>query len=159
MSVTDPQSPPQPQLGKYWIEIRDGHPEACAMYRRHYSSQKNRMPRKRLFVGPGEKLVLLGNLCSAVFAWQYLKFRSDVERGINCAVFRNESNHRSSDMVREAVDWAFLRWPCSRLFTFIDTEATARRRSKRALAGHCFRMAGWRECRITKGGLLVLEYP
>lgn len=90
-------------------------------------------------------------MCEAVFAWR--KFIDDSgQRGVNCAVFRNESPHRSSDMIREAMSLAWQRWPGDRLFTMVNS---AKIRSTNP--GYCFLMAGWRKCGYTKGGLLVLE--
>lgn len=135
----------------YWILSSDGSPAGYALYRKHYSSAKNKRPKKKLFVGPGEKLVLLGWMCNAVFAWR--KFLDDSgQQGVNCAVFRNESPHRSSDMILEAMDYAWDKWPGERLYTTVNA---AKIRSTNP--GYCFQMAGWRKCGRTKNGLLVLE--
>lgn len=136
----------------YWCEAKDGDRIAFAMYRRHYSSRKNPRPKVRLFVGPGEKMVLVGFMAPALFAWR--KFIDDSgQRGVNCAVFRNESRHRSSAMVREAMEWAWLRWPGERLYTTVDPAAV-----RSTNPGYCFQLAGWRKCGRTKSGLVVLEF-
>ena len=60
-----------PRLSAHWCLTRDGDPAGYALYQRHYSAAKNRPSsqqrhcrhqhsRQRQFVGPGEKLVLLG---------------------------------------------------------------------------------------------------
>jgi hypothetical protein len=135
----------------YWIASRDGDTDGFALYRRHYSARKNPRPKIRQFVGPGQKLVLLGFFCPALFVWR--RFLDDSGQvGVNCAVFRNESQHRSSDMIREAVLWAHDRWPGQRLYTFVDPLEV-----RSTNPGYCFLMAGWRRCGTTKGGLLVLE--
>jgi hypothetical protein len=96
-------------------------------------------------------MVLLGFLCDALFVWR--KFIDDSgQNGVNCAVFRNESQHRSSDMIREAMTWAWQRWPGERLYTTVDP-----RKIRSTNPGYCFLMAGWRKCGTTKGGLLILE--
>lgn len=129
---------------------------AFALARRHYSARKNKRPKVRLFVGPGEKLVLIGFMCHAVFAWR--KFIDDSgQKGVCCSIFRNESEHRSSDMIREAMIWAWDRWPGERLYTFVDVEATRKRRGKGHEPGYCFVAAGWRNCGTTKTGLTILE--
>lgn len=140
----------------FWVESKDGDRAAFFLYRQHYSSRKNPHPSVRLFVGPGEKMVLVGFLCRALFVWR--KFMDDSgQQGVNCSVFRNESSNKSSEMIREAMQLASLRWPKERLYTTVDAEATIRRRSKRSRPGECFLRAGWTECGKTKGGLIILE--
>lgn len=73
-----------------------------------------------------------------------------------CSCFRNESEHLSSDLIREAV--AITRWfygdpPELGFVTFVDRSKT---RSKRD-PGYCYRMAGWEPCGKTKGGLYALR--
>ncbi len=106
----------------FWIHSRDGDKTGFALYRRHYSSKKNKRPKQRQFVGPGESMVLMGWFCSALFVWRKEKYRLDGQVGVNCAVFRNESEHRSSDMIREAMTLAWEKWPGERFFTMIDAD-------------------------------------
>ena len=72
----------------HWLAIKDGDDRVRAIYLRHYSArhyQDNRL--RRLFVGPGEKMVFLTQDCKALFVWR--KFKSDDgQHGVNCAVFR-----------------------------------------------------------------------
>jgi hypothetical protein len=71
----------------HWGLFKDGHPSAIALYERHYSSRP--LEDRELLVGPGEKMVLLTAQHDALFAWR--KFIDDSgQRGVNCAVFRNE---------------------------------------------------------------------
>src|SRR6266550_4228184 len=83
-----------------WIRIRDGDPRALALYERHYSCRKyGDGRRRRLFVGPGEKTVLLTESGDALFAWR--RFLSRVrQHGVNAAVFRNEGVLLSSLLIR-----------------------------------------------------------
>ncbi len=135
----------------WWI-TKDGDRDCIALYERHYSCYHYADGRKRTqFVGPGEKVVLRTESADAVFVWR--KFIDDSgQRGINCAVFRNESTHRSSDLIRQADSIADCLWPDSRHYTYVRAEAV---RSKSP--GFCFIAAGWRRCGRTKGGLIVLE--
>ena len=134
----------------FWFVSRDGDRHGYAMYRRHYSA-KNKKPKQRQFVGPGEKMVLAGLFCEALFVWR--KFIDDSRQtGVNCAVFRNESQHLSSEMIREAMGYAWERWPGERLYTTINAK-----KIRSTNPGYCFLMAGWRRVGITKGGLLILE--
>lgn len=140
-----------------WRPARDGDPIALAMYQRHYSARQYSDRRNRtLFVGPGEKLVLIAHDDSAVFAWR--RFISmDDQKGVCCSVFRNEGSHLASDLISQADAIADLRWPRQRHYTYV---APAKVRSSNP--GYCFLMAGWQRAGQTKGGhgrqpLLVLE--
>lgn len=147
------------QLGgsNLWRRSRDGDPLGMAMYLRHYSARQFADGRaRRLFVGPGEKLVLIAHDDSALFVWR--RFISmDDQTGVCCAVFRNEGTALASDLIREADTIADDRWPGERHFTYV---APTKVRSTNP--GFCFLTAGWRRAGRTKGGhgrdpLLVLE--
>ena len=139
-------------FGHLWYAAKDGDRRALALYRRHYSARRYRDGRKpALFCGPGEKLVLLTVNADALLVWLNFIDPSG-QHGISCSVFRNESDFRSSDLIREAVALAWQRWPGQRLYTYVNA---ARVQSNNP--GFCFKVAGWRRCGTTKGGLLVLE--
>jgi hypothetical protein len=135
-----------------WLPVKDGDPRALAIMRRHYSWRNYRDGRlRRLFVGPGEKMVLLTPGSDAVFVWR--KFISDSgQQGVNCAAFRNEGDVLSSDLVRQACELAWQRWPGQRLYTYVNP-----RKVKSSNPGCCFLKAGWRKCGASKGGLVILE--
>ena len=138
----------------HWMISRDGDPYALVMYERHYSAHRYRDGRhRRLFVGPGEKLVLVGQDGLSLFVWR--KFRSlDHQEGINCAVFRNEGRILSSDLIREAMTIAWERWPGARLYTYVDAS-----KIRSSNPGYCFKAAGWRVCGTTKDrGLVILDH-
>jgi hypothetical protein len=140
-------------FGTFWLPIKDADPRAIALYLRHYSARHYRDRRRRTkFVGPGEYLALLTLRCDALFIWR--RFRSDDhQEGVNCALFRNESGVRSSTLIREAMEWAWLRWPGERLYTYVNPLKV---RSKEP--GKCFRKAGWRDWGTNKdGSLLILD--
>lgn len=141
-----------------WLPCRDGDARAYDLMTRHYSFQRYRdgrrddrgNPNRRLFCGPGEKMVLLTVACDALFVWR--KFIDDSGQvGVNCAVFRNESSMRASDMIREAMQLAWQRWPNQRLYTYVDA-----RKLKTDVAGYCFRRAGWKHCGETKTRRLLI---
>jgi len=143
-----------------WLPCRDGDPRAYALFARHYSAYQyadgrraNKSYRQRhLFVGPGEKMVLLTADCMALFVWRKFIDKSG-QRGVNCAVFRNEGPHLSSTLIREAERLAAGRWPGERLYTYVNP-----RRVKSENPGYCFKAAGWRVCgRTAERGLLILE--
>lgn len=74
--------------------------------------------------------------------------------GVNCAVFRNESDLLSSTLILEAEALALQRWPDARRFyTYINPRAIASTNP-----GYCFKVAGWRRCGVTAAReLVVLE--
>ena len=146
-----------------WLSVRRDDPRAFAFYRRHYSSGKQ-MKRFRErgntnFMGPGECMVLLTKCGQAAFAWQYNTVeRYDKQTGVCCTIFRNEGAGLSSDLIREADELAWQRWPEQlRHFTYVDEVKTSRRRSRHASPGRCFIAAGWRECGRSKEGLVLLD--
>lgn len=147
-----------------WYAVRDGDDRARALYHRHYS-YLSRMAAKfpngrfgshhnlRKFVGPGESMILLTVNVDALFIWNYWPVRRDDQTGIECKVFRNESDVLSSTLIREAVELARQRWPHDRLFTFVDP-----REIRSSNPGYCFIKAGWRRLeRRSKRGLVILE--
>lgn len=144
----------------YWYSVKDGDMRAYDLMRRHYSfhpykdgrRQDPTNPNRHLFVGPGEKMVLMTVDCRALFVWRKFIDKSGQD-GVNCAVFRNESDVLSSELIREAEQLAWVRWPQERLYTYVN--ATKIRSSN---PGYCFKMAGWREYGRTKArGLVILE--
>lgn len=135
----------------YWVVVRDGDWRARALYRRHYSCYHYKDGRKpRLFVGPGEKIVLLNPDCTALFVWR--KFIDDSgQHGVNCSVFRNEGSSLSSEMIKDATMFAWNRWPGSRLYTYVNPQ-----KIKSTNPGYCFLQAGWQHEGYTQKGLLIL---
>ena len=149
----------QPFLfGEGWIEMRDGDHSCRAIFDRHYSRYFYADGRKpALFVGPGEKLVLMTADGGALCVWR--KFISrDGQRGVNCAVFRREAGEIASVLLRAAMERAWRRWPGERLYTYVDPrEVKPTMRASRPTWGHCFYQAGWRFCGVTKKRLHILE--
>ena len=135
-----------------WWLTKDGDLDCLALYERHYSAYRYADGRRRkLFVGPGEKLVLRTLQGNAMFVWR--KFIDDSgQQGVNCAVFRNESEHLSSTLIRQADAIADAIWTDRRHYTYVKSEAVASKNP-----GFCFLVAGWQRCGRTKGGLLILE--
>lgn len=145
----------------YWWLTKDGDAACLALYEKHYSAHRYRDGRvRKLFCGPGDKLVLRDFAGLAFFVWR--RFKDDCidartglrQQGVNCAAFRNEGAARSSDLVRQADAIADCCWPDRRHYTYVDTKRVASRNP-----GYCFLVAGWRRCGMTKSGLLILERP
>lgn len=137
-----------------WFLTKDGDESCLAMYERHYSAYQYKDGRVRaLFAGPGEKIVLRTRAADAFFVWRRFIDGSG-QAGINCAVFRNESGIRSSDLIRQADAIADYVWPCRRHYTYVHPGKV-----RSSNPGFCFIVAGWRKCGSTKGGLQILERP
>ncbi len=142
-----------------WEEGKDGDRIAYAMFSRHYSAYRYKDNRRSnpnyrnrfLFCGPGEKLILMTPERDALFVWR--KFIDDSGQvGVNCAVFRNESDRLSSLLICAADQRAWQKWPGERLYTYVDPT-----RIKSVNPGYCFKKAGWRTCGETKSGKIILE--
>lgn len=148
-----------------WWLTKDGDRACLALYERHYSAHRYRDGRvRRLFAGPGDKVVLRSEGGDAFFVWR--RFVDDCidvrtgerQQGINCAAFRNEGACSSSDLIRQADAVADCLWSDRRHYTYVDPKGI-----RSGLPGRCFLAAGWRYVRIgghrarTKSGLLILE--
>ena len=120
---------------------------------RHYS---RRTVGARQFLYSGRKIVLRDAAADVLFAWIFPDpaMRMDNQTGYNCAIFRNESSRRSSEIILEAEKIAFDRWGPDRLYTYVNPS-----KIKSANPGYCFKCAGWRYVSLSKSGqhLLVKE--
>jgi hypothetical protein len=121
---------------------------------RHYS---RRTKGARQFLYSGKKIVLRDTAGEVLFAWIFPDptMRMDGQIGYNCAIFRNESTRRSSDIILEAEHIAFERWGPNRLYTYVDPS-----KIKSVNPGYCFKQAGWKFAGISKGGKhLLVKVP
>ena len=147
-----PVSPTTEQIEwslRRWIPIKDGDGRAFGLYRRHYSAApKSSGIRLRQFTGPGEYLALLTLEQNALFVWDRKQLRDDRQDGVNCAIFRNEGEHLSSELIIEAEEWAMERWGKTRVFTYVNASKIAS-----INPGYCFKVAGWRHEGYSKNGL------
>jgi len=136
-----------------WWLTKDGDIDCLELYEKHYSCHQYKDGRERkLFAGPGEKVVLRTEAGDAMFVWRRFIDGSG-ECGINCAVFRNESTCKSSELIQQADEIADRIWSCCRHYTYVSSE-----KIESTNPGFCFLSAGWtRMKRKTKGGLRILE--
>ncbi len=143
----------------YWHAVKDGDPCAFAIFKRHYSYREYADGRRerygyrnrRLIVGPGEKLVLLGGDGLALCCWRRGNDASSGgEKRVYCTVFRNEGEQRASTILLEAMTLAWQRWPGERLWTYVDLSKV-----QSEIPGYCFRYARWRHTGETASGLLI----
>ena len=141
----------------YWMPVLDGDRRAYALFSRHYSFYPYRDGRRAArndwrFTGPcRERMVLLGSDERALFVWKVFDDASG-QTGVNCSIFRNESEHRASTLIKEAVALAWQKWPGQRLYTYVNPA-----KLPGTLPGFCFLAARWRHCGETAGGLLIFE--
>lgn len=142
----------------YWVQVNDGNRAAFQLFQRHYSYRKGRKrdlnkhkKNGSRMIGPGETILLIGTDGKAIFAWKKQKYSQNGQAGINCTIFRNEHDAeekfylQSSDMILQAEEIAWARWPGERLFTYV-----APGKIKSTNPGCCYKKAGWKKCGITK---------
>jgi hypothetical protein len=140
----------------YWEQIRDGDERAFQIYSRHYTFPKRRTgtgKNGKRIAGPGETIILLGKDEKALFVWRKQRYARNGQFGINCVIFRNENprtkenptGQLSSDILLEAEQFAELKWPGERLFTYVNPKKV-----KSANPGYCYKAVGWHFCGITK---------
>lgn len=137
----------------YWESVKDGNPIAAALFEEHYSKHHYADGRKpKLFVGPGEKMVLLGKDHMGLFVWR--KFISmDRQQGLNNCIFINNGPQLASDIILQAESIALERWPGIRFFTYVNPKKV-----KSPNPGYCYKCAGWTLCgRTKKRKYLILE--
>lgn len=144
----------------HWWLTKDGDALALRLYERHYSRYKYADGRKqKQFAGPGQTIILRTWAGDALFVWRkYIddckdERTNDRQAGINCAVYRNESTRRSSDLLRQADAIADFCWPGERHYTYVNPAKLPRASNP----GYCFLVAGWTRCGRTKSGLIILE--
>jgi hypothetical protein len=142
-----------------WTLSYSQDPRARQLADRHYSRLFSGSPGTPRFVAPGKCLVLLDDLATALWVtlWQQPQYTRHRWAGAwVCALFRNESYWRSSDLITEAIAHTRFMWgepPEQGCVTFIDPQRVRRKRDW----GRCYRRAGWHSAGSTKGGLIVLQ--
>lgn len=141
------------RLTEHWHVCKDGDPRGLELYDGHYSAHQYRDGRiRRLFCGPGEKLILLTTDGSALFVWR--KFINDCipkQEGVNCAVYRNTGDLSGIMLVGEADRVAGCRWPGERRYTYVDPS-----KINSTNPGFVFKANGYKFVGLTKGGLHIL---
>jgi hypothetical protein len=128
-------------------------PEMAQLADRHYS---RRTVGARQFLYSGRKIVIRNAEGTILFGWMWpqLEYRMDGQAGYCCAIFRNESERRSSDIILECEAIAFDRWGPHRMFTYVRPD-----KIRSVNPGYCFKQAGWKFLRKAQDGkhLLIKE--
>lgn len=123
---------------------------------RHYNRQKVRAAQ---FVPPGRCVVLRTPEADAfwITSWPFAEYVKHAWPGAwVCSAFRNESEHLSSELIREALAATLWMWPEAPslgMVTFVNRDKVRRKRDP----GRCFRRAGFEPVGETAGGLVALQ--
>lgn len=132
--------------GNFWMQSSRNDMKARELADRHYS---RKTIGARDFVGPGETLILVGD--NRLWVSRKCKFRMDKQYGIECSIFRNESQILSSELIKEAVKLTREYWPGEPIFTYVNPY-----KIKSVNPGCCFLKAGFRKAGTNKSGRLIL---
>jgi hypothetical protein len=124
-------------------------PEMAALADRHYS---RRTVGARQFLYSGRKIVIRDAAGDVLFGWLYPdeSMRMDAQTGYNCAIFRNESARRSSEIILECEAVAVGRWGPNRMYTYVNPAKIAS-----VNPGYCFKQAGWVNVRNADGSIRI----
>ncbi len=139
-----------------WIRSHRADPEVVPLADRHYNRQKIGSPQ---FAPPGRCLVLKTEGLDAfwITSWPFAEYVRHAWAGAwVCSAFRNEGEHLSSELIREAVAATVAEYgpaPALGMITFVDTKKTRKKRDP----GRCYLRAGFKNCGMTKGGLIALQ--
>ena len=142
--------------GIRWQLSHKFDPVSAAIADRHYNRRKIGSPQ---FVPPGRSVVLRTPTGDAfwVTSWPFAEYVRHAWPGAwVCSAFRNESDHLSSELIREALAATLAIWPeppdlgC---ITFVNAGKVRHKRDP----GRCFLRAGFERVGETKGGLLAFQ--
>lgn len=130
-----------------WTRRGRFDPAAVALADRHYSREKPGTPQVGgpgfllVFVTPDERAAWISKRhAPEIFEGKRTRTTADGFRGYRCGLFRNESSHLASDLIRAAVALTESIWGPAELgwMTYIDTSKVAS-----SNPGYCFKRAGW----------------
>jgi len=121
------------------------------------------------YMPPGRRFVLVVDDLRGRAVWGVCQNRDPIgETRFRCSIFRNESDHLSSELIRDATQATYQRWAARGwllgappLRTEVDPGKVKRKRDP----GRCFLRAGWTLIGCTHGAakgrsdLLVFEAP
>lgn len=139
-----------------WIQSHRADAEVVPLADRHYNRQKIGSPQ---FAPPGRCLVLKTPEVDAfwITSWPFAEYVRHAWAGAwVCSAFRNESEHLSSELIREAVAVTLAYYgapPEKGMVTFVDTRKT----KPKLHPGYCYLKAGFQYVGQTKGGLVALQ--
>lgn len=136
-----------------WIVTHKGDRACRLLADRHYSRQHVGHP---MFTRLGRNIVLRTAAGDAVWV-TWLGIRDDGLQAWECTMFRNESPHLSSDMIRAAITATISEWgqpPSDGIITYVDQSKV-----RSSNPGFCFLSAGFRRIgRSKRRGLVLLQH-
>lgn len=139
-----------------WVLSNRADPKVVPLADRHYNRQKIGSPQ---FAPPGRCLVLKLPDLSAfwITSWPFAQYVKHAWAGAwVCSAFRNEGEHKSSDLIREAVSATRAHFgapPDLGMITFVNAAKVRHKRDP----GRCYLRAGFARVGTTKGGLIALQ--
>lgn len=136
-----------------WLVTHKGDRSCRLLADRHYTRQTVGSPQ---FCRPGRNLVLRTAAGDAVWVtWSGI--RDDGLRAWECTIFRNESQHLSSDIISAAVAATIAEWgqpPPDGIITYVDQSKV-----RSPNPGFCFLSAGFVKIGKSKRrGLILLRH-
>ncbi|SFF22852.1 hypothetical protein SAMN04487969_11951 [Paenibacillus algorifonticola] len=136
-----------------WLLTNKGDRACRQLADRHYSRQHVGHP---MFTRPGHNLVLRTAAADAVWVtWSGI--RDDGLQAWECTIFRNESQHLSSSLIRTAIAATMDEWgqpPPDGIITYVDSSKV-----RSSNPGFCFLSAGFRRIgRSKRRGLFLLQF-
>jgi len=141
----------------HWQRSWRADPVAVRLADRHYNRQAHGSPQ---FVPPGRCVVLRTPVGDAVWvtSWPFAEHVKHSWAGAwVCSIFRNESEHLSSELITQAIAATRGVWPDPPelgMITFIDARKVRHKRDP----GRCFRRAGFDDVGFTREqGLLAMQ--
>ena len=125
-----------------WHASHRFDPRAAAVADRHYSRQSVGNPQ---FVRPSHNVVLLTEQADALWVscWQPI-IKHQWKHSWECALFRNESPHLASELIRQAVAATRWKWgdaPSDGMITFVNKTKVRHKRDP----GRCYLKAGFKK--------------
>lgn len=141
-----------------WQLSDKADPPAVALADRHYNRRAIGSPQ---FIPPGRAVVLRTPEGDAVWvtSWPFAEYVRHAWPGAwVCSIFRNESRHLASDLIRDAVAATLAVWPEAPDLGMVTFVNAAKVRHKRD-PGRCFLRAGFVPLGHTASGLVALGLP
>lgn len=137
-----------------WFRVGKFHAQAAEIADRHYTRRKHGSPQ---FMPPGQTLVLWRP--GAVFGWWRPHPDSGIKAmnkldGWTCTIFRNETQHRSSELILEAEKaLAHSGYWCGPdgMLTYVWPRFVLSENP-----GYCFKCAGWKRKGMSADGKKIL---
>ncbi len=136
-----------------WLITYKGDQAIRILADRHYSRQTIGA---KQFTRPGTNLVLRTADAKAVWvSWKTKFLRKDGYNAIECTIFRNESEHLSSTLIKTAIHATLKEWgelPGDGIITYVDD-----RKVNSVNPGYCFIRAGFKKVGRSSKGLALFQ--